>query len=332
MTRLESERLNVTDSRDTGEHFLGPLTDQPGSGAQVSARRVADLSTQLRFLDREIGRYRDLLEQERIRHATEMANLQLESDTRLDEMRREERARSTALHDSYRALLSERQIEFEQSLSEAAATNAAELANERNRYHQTLKRDRNRRDALLESIRKQTLDEADELYHSERQALASELLQSTATNERLQVELEAQIARADRAESRAAQAEIRLSAVDRTLDRSEARSQLRIDEAERQLVAAADRLEWERQRSAATLAELLERSASIAAEADKARSDLAALQAKAEHAAASAQQLAKAEYQSLVAAADERASRALQRESDLEAAIAELRAQLPPHR
>lgn len=322
----------MTDSGETSEHFLGPLTGEPGSGAHISASRVEDLSTQLDFLNREISRYRDLVEQERILHATEVANLQLESDTRLDELRREERARSADLHDSYRALLSERQIEFEQSYSEAAAAAATELANERVRHRQTLRRNRDRRHALLEATRKQAVDEADESHHSERQALASELVQVTAANERLQMQLEAQTTRADQAESRAAAAETRLSWVERNIDRSETRNQSRIDEAERQLAAAATRLESERQRSAATLAELLERSASIAAEADKARSDFAAHYAKTEHAVASAQRLAKAEHQSLTKAADERASHALQRESDLEAAIAELRAQLPPNR
>ena len=50
--------------------------------------------------------------------------------------------------------------------------------------------------------------------------------------------------------------------------------------------------------------------------------------AKAEHAAATAHQRAQAEYHELAEAADARAGRAIQREIELEAAIAELRQRL----
>lgn len=317
----------TTDTRDTGEHFLGALDQEPDGLAQISARRLADLATQIDFLDREVARYRELLEHERIRHSTELADLQLEADTRLDELRREERHQTQALHDSYRALLSERQIDFENALSAAASASASDLADERRRHQEILDREHSRRDAILEASRRQAIEEINEANQRARQELEIELAQATDSRQRLQDEIHTQMARADHAEAKAAQAEKDLAAVQRRLERVEAQQQLRVQEAEKQAAAAISRLESERKRSAATLAELLERSASIAAEADKARSDFAAEQAKAEHAAATALQRAQAEYRELAQAADVRAGRAIEREIELEAAIAELREQ-----
>jgi hypothetical protein len=326
---LDRNWSNTTDARDTGEHFLGALDNEPDGRAQISARRLADLAVQIDFLDREIARYRELVEHERIRHSTELADRQLEADTKLDEIRREERHQTQALHDSYRALLSERQVEFEQGLSAASAANAAELIDERQRHQEILEHTHTRRDVVLEASRRQTIDEINESHQRARQALETELTQASSAIDRLQAEVKSQLQRADQAEAKAASAHAQLSALKRQVSRLESQQQLRSEEADKQVASATSRLDAERQRSAATLAELLERSASIAAEADKARSDFAAEHARAEHAAATADQRARAEYQALADAADDRAGRAIKRETELEALIAELREPRP---
>ena len=318
----------MVDERDTGEHFIGPIGDEPELNVQISARRVADLTSQIEFLDREIARYRQLVEAERIRHATELADLQLETDTEIDRLRREERLETQALHDSYRSLMNERQIEHEQALSKATASSAAAVAQERERYDQLLARERGRRDVLLEAGRKQAVEELSESHQQSRQSLVNELLQAATTIERLEHDLHSERARADVAEQRFAEAEQQAATARLQIDTIEQKHAAAIDELRTQLDIAHERTDAERKRSAATLAELLERSASIAAEADRVRSELAAEQAKAAHVLATTEQRAAERYQELAAAADERAANGLARETELEGVIADLRARL----
>jgi hypothetical protein len=325
MARLDRNRSDSTDAQDNGEHVIGALDNEHDGLAQISARRLADLAVQIDFLDREVARYRGLVEHERIRSSTDLADLQLEADTKLDEMRSQERRQSEALHDSYRALLSERQVEFEQSLLAASAANATELTDERQRHHEILEHEHSRRDALLETSRKQTIDEINESHQRARQTIETELAQASSAIDRLQAEADSQLQRADQAEAKAASAQAQLSALKRQVDRLESQQQLRSDEADKHVAVATNRLHGERQRSAAMLADLLEHSASIAAEADKARSDFAAEHARAEQVALSADQQARVRYQALADAADDRAGRAIHRETELEALIAELR-------
>lgn len=316
---------NTTDTRDTGEHLVGALDNEPAGLAETSARRLADLAVQIDFLDREIVRYRELLEHERIRHSTGLADRQLQADIKLDEIRREERHQTQALHVSYRALLSERQVEFEQRLSAASAVNAAELIDERRRHQEILERANARRDVLLKAGRRQTIDEIKESHQRARQVLKTELAQASSAIDRLQAEINSQVQRADQAEAKAANAHAQSSALKRQVSRLEGQQQLRSEEADKQVANATSRLDAERQRSAARLAELLEHSASIAAEADEARSNFVTEHARAERAAATADQRARAEYQALADAADDRTGRAIKRETELEARIAELR-------
>jgi len=322
------EPESMTNAPDTGEHFLGPLEADDESAAQSTARRVADLSTQIDFLDREIARYRELLERERIRHSTEFANLQLETDHRLDEIRRNERLQTQNLHDSYRKLLSERQVEFEAAISEAAAASAAELSEERRRYEETLSHERTRREAQIEASRQQVVDELSAAHKRSNHSLQSELRQATSTIARLESELAEYVERARLAEIQVHNDAVLIERLEQRVDIAEAHQRKASADVEARLELAERRLEAERRRSAATLAELLERSASVAAEADQARSNYAAEQVKTAHAAASARVRAEADYASLSEAADERAARALVREGDLEAVIAELRAHL----
>jgi hypothetical protein len=325
VARLDRDRSNSTDALDTGEHVTGALDNEHDGLAQISASRLTDLAVQIDFLDREVTRYRGLVEHERIRHSTELADLQLDADTKLDEMRSEERQHSQSLHDSYRSLLSERQVEFEQLLSAASAANATDLTDERHRHYEILEHEHTRRDVMLEASRKQTVDEINELDQRARQTLETELAQASSAIDRLQAEVNSQLQRADQAEAKAANAHALTSALKRQVDRLESQQQLRSDEADKHVATATNRLLAERQRSAASLADLLEHSASIAAEADKARSDFAAEHARAEQVAVSADHQARVRYQALADAADDRATRAIQRETELEALIAELR-------
>ena len=318
----------MVDERDTGEHFIGPIGDESELNVQISARRVADLASQIEFLDREIARYRELLETERIRHATEIADLQLKTDTEIDQLRREERLETQALHDSYRTLMNERQIEHEQALSKAAASSAAAVGNERERYDQLLARERSRRDVLLEAGRNQAVEELSESHQQSRQGLVNELLQAATTIERLEHDLLSARARAVAAEQRFAEAREQAVTAQSQLDAIEQQQAAEIHDLRAQLDTAHQRTDAERKRSAATLAELLERSASIAAEADRVRSELAAERAKAAHVLATAEQRASEDYHALATAADERAANGLAREIELEGVIADLRARL----
>jgi len=325
---VNRDRSAETDARDTGEHFFGSLVNEQPVPTRASAQRAADLAAQIEFLDREVSRYRDLLATERIKHSTGLADLQLASDTRLDALQQEQRKQTQALHDSYRALLNNRQVEFDQALSEATNGRATELADELGRQRESLDRAQARREIVLGANHQQTVDEMHEAHTRAVQEIKRDLSHATSTIERLQSELATQAERADNAEQDLAGSVQQVADLERKIQLIATQARFRVDEAEKQATAATDRLNAERRRSSATLAELLERSASIAAEADKARSELAAKQVQVEHAAAKAVQRAQADYRQLATAADEQVARAIARETELEDAIAQLRARL----
>lgn len=311
----------MPDDRDTGEHFIGSLVERPEGEVQVSARRIADLATQIDFLDLEVSRYRQMLEAERISHATELGEIQLDADTRLDEERRKFRNQAKTIHDSYRALLADQQIEFERVLSEATASHERVLIAERSRYESIVDEQRSRHESVLDSSRRQSIDEVTSSREQADKRLASELTQSTNAVRRLQAEVDSYAQRASSAEDTAHDRQREITALQRRLNALSVEQTTRLDDAQKQLTTAHHRIEAERRRAAATLAELLNRSASIAAEADKARSDAAAAKAMAKHAAATAHERAQAEYADLASAAS-------RREAELERVIAELRAEL----
>jgi hypothetical protein len=315
----------VAEPRDPGEAPFASHVRDPGPGPEISNHRLEDLTSQIDFLDREVIRYRELLEQERIRQSTKLADQQLLADTQLDELRRAERRQAQTLHDSYRSLLSERQVEFEQTLSKAAAETAAELAEERRRYEEMLGEERSRSEVMAEANRQQVIDELNESHQRSRKSLLLELSQATEAGERLQDEVGEYIERSSQAEIRVHDSQVEVTALKHRLETIDQQHRSRLEELEKQLKMSTRRVEAERKRLAATLAELLERSASIAAEADKTRSDFGAAQADAERSALATRDSAKDEYEALIEAADDRASRALVRESELEAVIAELR-------
>jgi len=325
---VNRDRSAETDARDTGEHFFGSLVNEQPVPTRASAQRAADLAAQIEFLDREVSRYRDLLATERIKHSTGLADLQLASDTRLDALQQEQRKQTQALHDSYRTLLNNRQVEFDQALSEATNGRATELADELGRQRESLDRAQARREIVLGANHQQTVDEMHEAHTRAVQEIKRDLSHATSTIERLQSELATQVERADNAEQDLARSVQQVADLERKIQLIATQARFRVDEAEKQATAATDRLNAERQRSSATLAELLERSASIAAEADKARSELAAKQVQVEHAVAKAVQRAQADYRQLATAADEQVARAIARETELEDAIAQLRARL----
>jgi len=258
-----------------------------------------------------------------------MADLQLAADSRLDDMRREERIQTQALHDSYRNLLNERQIENEQALSKMATAHAAELASERARSEAFLDQEIARSKTSADASSRQTLDELNESHVQSQVKLRSELRQATETVGRLERELAEYVERARLAEIQVHDYDTEVTKLRRRLDELDSHNDAQLKATETRLAVAEKRLQAERRRSAATLAELLERSAAIAAEADSARSLFATERSDAEQAAIAELKQAHNDYASLAAAADERASRALLREADLEAAIAELRNDVP---
>lgn len=318
----------MTDTNDTGEHFLAPAWAAGDGDDKSSARRIADLSAQIAFLDQEAARYRELLENDRIRNATKIGELKLAADTRFDNLRREERNRSQALHDSYRTLLNERQMEFEAALTKASAESAAALAEERGRFEEILASEKSRREEALDAIRRQTIEEVNATHHRARRAQQTELQQALATIERLQVDATAQAAQIEQSAGNLHATHAALTEAEKQLSALQHEKRTRTNEVEARLELAARQVESERQRAAATMSELLERSASLAAEADASRARFIAEQARAEQAALEARRKADQEYKALADAADERATQALVREAELEDVIAELRQRL----
>lgn len=318
----------VADPSDTGEAPFASLVRNPGPNPEISNHRLEDLTSRIDFLDREVVRYGELLERERIRRSTQLADQQLLADTKLDELRRAERRQAQTLHDSYRALLSERQVEFEQTLSKTSAETAAELAEERHRYEEMLSQERSRNEIMAKANRQQLIDELNESHHRSQQNLLIELSQATETVERLQGDVNEFVERSSQAETRVHDYQVEIKALKHHLATVEQQHRSKLEEVEKQLDMANRRAQAERKRSAATLTELLERSASIAAETDNARADFAATQANAERSAAAERNSAKREYAALLEAVDDRAGRALVREGELEAVITELRDRL----
>lgn len=321
----------MTDASNSDEQFLAPAWAEADGEDKSSARRIADLSAQISFLDQETARYRELLENDRIRNATKIGELQLAADTRFDNMRREERNRSQALHDSYRSLLNERQMEFEAALSKASTESAAALAEERRRSEEILASEKARREEALEAIRRQTIEEVNATHHRARRSLQTELKQALATIERLKAELATQAVQIEQSSTELQQAQSALTEAENRVSMLQDDKRIRTEEVETRLERAAHKVESERQRAAATMSELLERSATLAAEADEMRARFHAEQAVAEKAALEARRKADEQYTALADAADERATQALAREAELEDVIAELRKQLGPN-
>lgn len=299
----------MTDDRDTGEHFLDLLAERPPTGLHVSASRVADLATQIEFLEREGVRYRRLIEAERIRHATELADLQLDADSRVDDERRKARTEREALLEAQHRRLATLQIEHETALSALLTAHADALATERRRYESMSAEQRSRHDALVEAARRQVADDLDAAHAELQKRQTAELQRLERSVAALETERTELSALALRNERRLGTLERENEELRRQLAAESSNRRSRIDRAERRAESAERRLETERRKSSATLAELLERSASIANEADRLRSE-----------AADATEDARAAWLHLEVSRE--------RETALESRIAELRAQL----
>ena len=294
-------------------------------------RRIADVEAQMQFLEGEAKRYRDTIERERIAHATELAELRLQLDTQHDELERTRRGSTNKLHDSYRQLLSEQQIEFDKERAILQHDAAAALTVERERSDQQLRTERTRREVALQAAERQVRDELTRAHERDAQTLRAELAQANATIRRLKGEIDKVAPHFSDAVDRAAAMKRELDNVERRhrLEREQARSQLA--EANRRVGEAERRLTVERNRMAATLSELLERSATIAAESDRANAAFEDQLSVMETSSASELTQVRAEYARLAEAADHRAQVALRREAELERVIAELRAELAQH-
>lgn len=361
----------MTDSIDHNEPLVPPLEpilprighfeDEPAS----ESGRIEDLLVQIQHLDQELMRSREILEQERLHHATQAANAQLIADTRLDELRREELNRTQAMHESYRALLNERQLEFEAALSATVAAGAAQLEDEQHRHEKMLRQERDRHAKQEDAGQRREFAALSEQHERALNDLQRELEQAASSISRLQKALGAATERARRAEAENADLVLRLSALDVRLEQvtgsSDDEHQARVAELERRAEVAEERLATERRNAAATVAEVLAQSAAMAAETDSLRTTFAAeleetrsrsetettharetyvaqtaealrsLEAdreRMEFEMAVATQEADAAYRELAAAADEQAAVFLQRESELEALIGELRRRL----
>ena len=311
------------------------LTDNGFDAAAIIAtpsenglkRRIEDLAVQIDFLESEVVRYRTALENERLRHAQQLADSGLELDRRSDILRRSEREHTAKLHESYRKLLAERQIELEEAISHAAAGHALELQAERERHTEIVVELRRRAHRQLEAGQAQTIDELNAGFKTERDELIRDLEQARSTISRLTEQIE--VVRAEAAAAKAAHKDqtLLVATLERRLDVVDGQHRAQTEDLQRQVAIAEARIQAERQRAAATVAEVLEHSASIAAEADIVRTESASLIARAEDAAANARRQARFEYEVLAEEADERAYRASIREAELEATIARLRAE-----
>lgn len=334
----------------------------PKIDAPSESGRVDDLLAQIAYLEQEVLQGRELLEQERLRHATQIANRKLGHDTELDELRREELARTQKVHESYRALLNERQLEFEHGLSTAAAEAAALLEAEQQRHVEMLKQERSRKQQHEDAEYRRSVSELVEQHDRSTQDLRNELLQASSSISRLEAALAKATERAETAESKNGDLAMRLGAAERRLEQvtdvADHRQDAQRAELEQRVELAEQRLTDERRRAAATLAEVLEQSAALAAETDSLRSSLDAAaernnqrtteeveqvrtdfaahseaaqrdfdaeRSRLEQAAAMAKQESDDAYRKLSIAADEQTAVFLQRESELEALIVELR-------
>jgi len=319
----------IDDDQQSEDNIFGSLvSSEEELSPQGALQRIEDLTTQVSFLDAELSRYRDILERERIKSATDLADQQLLSDTKLDDLRREQRREFQALADVQRAKLDERQVDFEQQLSRLAARNAELLEEERARHQEILQVERTRRDIKIATARNQARDEANDAHNRIIKQLRAEAEQAASTIARLERDIDGVVERAKTSAMATHHAELETANTSGRMAEAEARHAKQLAELEEERDHALERAEAERQRSAATLAELLEQSATIAAEADRARDSIVAEREKTEAEAAAARERAKAEYKALVIAADERATLALARETELESLIAELRQQL----
>jgi len=294
--------------------------------------RIEDLQTQVDYLDQQIRHYRAANENERIKHATEIANLHLEIDARADAVSREHFEQSQELHDSYRALLSERELQYENELARVSAEIAKVRDAERARHSEHTREIEKRHASQEDAHYRRRLNEVSEQHQRETHDLKTELKQARITLERLQTQLEKVTARADASEKAAGEHQVRARALEQRLaQQAEATTgayTARIKDLERRAQAAESHLAEERARSAATISEILGKSASLAAEVDQSRSDFDDDRERLELATAIAEQHAKEQYDELLRAADDRALEGLNREAELEARIAELRRQL----
>lgn len=291
-------------------------------------RRVEDLSAQITFLDSENIRYRESLEAERVRHAKELLDLTHQTDRRVDDAERSERRRADEVHDSYRSLLAERQIELEQAISDLNAQHARELHAERERHKDILADLRHRSDTALANVSDQVTEELTDAHRVEIEVLTTELNQLSEAVDRLQrinTDYERQLAETSAAAQRHA---TQASDAARRITLLEEQNRAQLSDLEAQVASAEARVSAERRRAAATVAEVLEHSASIASEADVVRSEAAQHKARADSLAASVRKQARFEYDVLAEESDERAYRASVREAELEDVIAKLQAQL----
>jgi len=324
------------DGHDVTEQLAGhiggtvadALADAENAPREALLHRVDDLESQILFLDSEIGRYREIIERQRIEHSTRLANLQLKLDTQRDELERKRRNEAKELHTSYRRKLAEQQIENEKQRSVLKLTTTNTLTDQQEKAASEIRKERSRREAAIEAAERHLRDEMTRTHASEMKVLRSALAQAKSKLYQADGDSGDHARILARAENRAVEAERQADMLDRrlTLVQDQFRSQLA--DANRQIGDANRRLAAERNKMAATLSELLQRSASIAGEADRAKTEYVARLETIEQSSTSEVDQTKAAYDQMAQAAEARASQAIEREAELENVIAELRAEL----
>ena len=292
---------------------------------EVRAQRIEDLETQVEFLDDEVQRYREQLESHRIEQSRLVANLAVQADAALDEHRRAQQAEIEELHDHYRDAIAARQIGFDEQLAALEVKHQRDLDNQHGVYEQRLSAERRRVDIEISAAQSRISEE----HNSDAASKLNAVTHTLQQRDHLVDELRAEARRLRHDLSEAIESAEALQARSGSDERERARAveELRrdVEKLERQNASLVEQMQTERRQAAATLAEVMEQSAVVARELDAAERTSAAERAEAAAASEAEVERARADYETLLEAADERVRMAFDREAELEALIAQLR-------
>ena len=274
--RLEGRAEQPDTDLTSGEAQLRRRTTVNESAA--AGQRVCDndLGPENELLRSEVERYQNLLDGERVAHATALAQSRLENLEQIDQLDREHRTALDRLSRSNRSMLAEQRAGFEAAATQREADHQRELDEAHREYEQRLQTARQHFDERLAAAGTRAGQLQASTHDDELHSVTERLDEARRQARELRGRLDRVVAENTRLEHAGDEAARDLERAQREHAESERRLGERIDTLESRLEEARARAADERRRTGRVVRDVLEESAAVAAEAERARHDLLA--------------------------------------------------------
>lgn len=280
-----------------------------------------DLAAENQFLRSEVERYQTSLDGERVDHATALAGARLENQDELDRTHREHRVTLNQLAQTNRNLLTAQRNEAESMMAALEAQHQASLDEAHTAYEERLRLARAHLSEQLATSHDRVVAETAEEHEAQLEALVEQLDVAHLEQRRTQERLDGLLKDQQEIDRRSEQLKRTLDHTTRGQVEERRRLENRNTQLEELVTKSEERLAQERRRTSEVVRNLLQESATSAAEADWARKHM--IEGQRTNDTDHQQEIA-----TLVADAQAYERATAQREYELEATIASLRARI----